>query len=136
MDQIKDVGHGRTYSTKKILEYTMNSVSGAKNWFSLSKYISLVCQSVCSFILHHKILGSISCFGSSPISNEFVDKQLLYPSMQTPHLGPNIMPVQCTLYRQYSVHHGTSTYSLQKPLQIDSYINIFINYLQCLQMEG
>ena len=47
------------------------------------KYISLVCLFVCPIILYLKILGSISCFGSSPVSVAFVDKEPLYISTAT-----------------------------------------------------
>ena len=42
----------------------------------LFTYISLVCLFVYLFIPYLEILGSISCFGSSPVSEAFVDKHI------------------------------------------------------------
>ena len=49
----------------------------------LFHYISLVCLFVYAFIPYLKILGSISFFGSNPVSVAFVDKQPAYSSTTT-----------------------------------------------------
>ena len=49
----------------------------------LFKYISLACLFVRLFIPYLKILGSISCYGSSTVSDAFVNKQQLYISTAT-----------------------------------------------------
>ena len=49
----------------------------------LFHYISLVCLYVCAFIPYLKILGSVSFFGSNPVSVAFVDKQPPYASTAT-----------------------------------------------------
>ena len=41
----------------------------------LFKYISLACMFVYPFIPYLEVLGSISCFSSSLVSDAFVDKQ-------------------------------------------------------------